>query len=68
MKSNSFWNDTEIVISAQIIQTMLSLNVSPLQLGVISLCKLCFHFLLMHQLTFFFIFVCTRQGTSQQII
>jgi hypothetical protein len=39
MRSQSYSNDTEIALSAHIIQTMLSFDISPTDLGVISLCK-----------------------------
>lgn len=40
MRSNSYWNDTEISIAAHILQTMISFDISSKDLGVISLCML----------------------------
>ncbi|EIE86296.1 hypothetical protein RO3G_11007 [Rhizopus delemar RA 99-880] len=39
LRTNSFWNDTEVDVSARIIQSMVDLRVPPNDLGVISLYK-----------------------------
>ncbi|KAI9484200.1 MAG: P-loop containing nucleoside triphosphate hydrolase protein [Benjaminiella poitrasii] len=39
LRTNSYWNDKEIELTANIIQCMLSHNISPVELGVISLYK-----------------------------
>ncbi|KAG0791661.1 hypothetical protein G6F21_004923 [Rhizopus arrhizus] len=39
LRTNSFWNDTEVDVSAHIIQSMVDLRVPPNDLGVISLYK-----------------------------
>ncbi|KAK4513461.1 W2 domain-containing protein [Mucor velutinosus] len=39
LRSNSYWNDTEIAIASHILQTMISFDISSKDLGVISLYK-----------------------------
>ncbi|CEG80934.1 hypothetical protein RMATCC62417_15195 [Rhizopus microsporus] len=38
-RTNSFWNDTEVSVTAKILQSMIELNVLPSEIGVVSLYK-----------------------------